>query len=130
MTPLSDAIHQGRLEGDLLNPNCPSREIMKHVTSRWGVLALIALQGGTLRFSALRRRIGGVSDRMLTQTLQTLEQDGFVRRTAYPVVPPHVEYSLTEEGAEAAELVRALADWIEARTPAILARRARAAEDA
>ena len=86
---------------------------MRHVTSRWGVLLLIALQGGTHRFSDLRRRVSGISERMLSQTLRWLEADRLVRRHALPVVPPHVEYTLTPLGAEAAEKVAALADWIE-----------------
>ena len=81
--------------GDVFQLGCPSRDIMRHVTSRWGVLLLIALQGGTHRFSALRRKVTGVSERMLAQTLQWFEADGLVERRAYPVVPPHVEYSLT-----------------------------------
>jgi DNA-binding HxlR family transcriptional regulator len=99
--------------GDLFAPNCPSREIMKHVTSSWGVLVLIALQDGTLRFSELRRKVAGVSERMLAQTLQWLESDGLVERRAFKVVPPHVEYELTPMGVEAAGLVGNLADWIE-----------------
>lgn len=110
---LSEKVHRG----DLMAVNCPSREILKHVTSRWGVLVLIALEGRTCRFSQLRRTIGGVSERMLAQTLQWLESDGLVLRTAYQVVPPHVEYSLTALGAEAAEHVRSLADWIETNLP-------------
>ena len=86
---------------------------MRHVTSSWGVLILIGLQDGTMRFSDLRRRVTGVSDRMLSQTLQRLEQDRLVTRTSYPVVPPHTEYKLTDLGEEAAEKVAALADWIE-----------------
>jgi DNA-binding HxlR family transcriptional regulator len=105
--------------GDLMSEACPSREVLKHVTSRWGVLVLLALQSGTHRFSELRRAIGGVSERMLAQTLQWLEGDGLVDRVAYEVVPPHVEYSLTPLGREAAERVRELADWIEASLPRI-----------
>jgi DNA-binding HxlR family transcriptional regulator len=105
--------------GDLMSEACPSREVLKHVTSRWGVLVLLALQSGTHRFSELRRAIGGVSERMLAQTLQWLEGDGLVDRVAYEVVPPHVEYSLTPLGHEAAERVRELADWIEASLPSI-----------
>lgn len=101
------------LTPDVLNDRCPSRVVLNHVTSRWGVLVLIALQDGTLRFSALRRRIGGVSERMLTQSLRLLEEDGFVRRTAHPVVPPHVEYDLTPLGIEVAAKVHALAACIE-----------------
>ncbi|MGH6752186.1 MAG: winged helix-turn-helix transcriptional regulator [Bradyrhizobium sp.] len=99
--------------GDLFAEGCPSREVMKHVTSSWGVLVLIALQSGTHRFSELRRKVTGVSERMLAQTLQWLEGDGLVDRKAFPVVPPHVEYTLTPMGAEAAQRVASLADWIE-----------------
>jgi DNA-binding HxlR family transcriptional regulator len=107
--------------GDLMIAACPSREVLKHLTSRWGVLVLIALQGDAHRFSALRRKIGGVSERMLAQTLQWLEADGMVDRKAFDVVPPHVEYSLTPLGQEAADKVAALADWIETRIPQISA---------
>ena len=92
---------------------CPSRQILSHVTSRWGVLILIALRGETMRFSGLRRHIGGVSERMLAQTLQILEADGFVIRHSFDVVPPHVEYSLSGLGEEVAEKVAALTGWIE-----------------
>ncbi|MCL7999299.1 helix-turn-helix transcriptional regulator [Brucella sp. 21LCYQ03] len=98
---------------------CPSREVLKHLTSRWGVLVLIALQSGTQRFSDLRRKIGGVSERMLAQTLQWLENDGMIDRKAFKVVPPHVEYTLTPMGLEAAAKVRDLADWIEVTFPKI-----------
>ena len=98
---------------------CPSRRVLGHLTSRWGVLVMIALQSGTMRFSALRRRIGGVSERMLSQTLQQLEGDGFILRTAHDVVPPHVDYTLTPLGQEAAVHVAALAGWIEGNLPRI-----------
>lgn len=109
--------------GDLFSEQCPSREILKHVTSRWGVLVLVALRGGTHRFSELRRKISGVSERMLAQTLQWLEADGLVLRESFPVVPPHVEYSLTPLGQEAAEKVEVLADWIEGKLPQLMAAR-------
>ena len=80
---------------------------------------LMTLEDGTRRFSQLRRTIGGVSERMLAQTLQALEQDGMVHRRALEVVPPHVEYSLTPLGREAAGKVRELADWIEVSMPRI-----------
>ncbi len=117
--PLSEALAKGHLQGNLMAAACPSREVLKHVTSRWGVLVLIALEGRTLRFSQIRRMIGGVSERMLAQTLQWLEHDGMLDRVAFDVVPPHVEYSLTPLGQEAAEKVRALADWIETSLPRI-----------
>ena len=113
--PISEKLQRG----NLLAADCPSREVLKHVTSRWGVLVLIALEGKTRRFSELRRIIGGVSERMLAQTLQWLERDGLVDRVSYPVVPPHVEYSLSPLGVEAASRVRALADWIETSLPEI-----------
>ena len=110
-------------EGNLFAEQCPSRDVLKHLTSRWGVLVMVALRDGTHRFSDLRRKMGGVSEKMLAQTLQWLEQDGFINRVAYPVVPPHVEYSLTPLGEEVSEKVAALADWIELNLPAVMARR-------
>ena len=99
--------------GDLFAAPCPSRDVLNHVSSRWGVLVLIGLRTGTHRFSELRRKIDGVSEKMLAQTLQALVKDGFVSRVSHPVVPPFVEYSLTPMGEEVAEKVMALADWIE-----------------
>jgi DNA-binding HxlR family transcriptional regulator len=98
---------------DVMQAACPSRRVLNHVTSRWGVLVLIALRQQTMRFSVLRRAIGGVSERMLAQTLQTLEADGFVERRAFEIVPPHVEYSLSPLGEEAAQKVAELATWIQ-----------------
>ena len=115
-TPLSARMRRG----DLFSENCPSREVLKHVTSRWGVLILVALLGGIHRFSDLRRKVGGVSERMLAHTLQGLEGDGFVLRKSYPVVPPHVEYSLTPLGVEVAKKVEDLADWIQGSLSKIL----------
>ena len=107
--------------GQLFAEKCPSREVLKHITSRWGVLLLVALLSGTHRFSDLRRKVGGISEKMLAQTLQLLEGDGFVERIAYPVVPPHVEYRLTPLGEEIGRKVEILADWIEVRMPEITA---------
>ncbi len=105
---------------DVLNEKCGSRQVLGHCTSRWGSLVLIALLDGTMRFSALRRRIGGVSERMLTQSLRLLEEDGFVQRTAHQVVPPHVDYDLTPMGREVAQKVLALAQCIEGNLAAIM----------
>ncbi|MFD5900216.1 winged helix-turn-helix transcriptional regulator [Streptomyces microflavus] len=104
---------------DVNQPMCPSRLVLEHVTSRWGVLVLAALLERSYRFSELRRTIGGVSEKMLAQTLQTLERDGFVHRDAKPVIPPRVDYSLTPLGAEAAEQVWALARWTERQVDAV-----------
>ncbi|MGC4935063.1 winged helix-turn-helix transcriptional regulator [Gordonia sp. DT30] len=101
------------LEADVFARDCGSRDILQNVTSRWGVLALAALAEGDLRFSSLRRRVDGVSERMLSQTLQTLERDGFVTRTVLQSIPPKVEYSLTDLGVEAAQRLRALIDLVQ-----------------
>lgn len=108
------------LQANVLVAECPSRQILGHLTSRWGVLVMITLMTGTHRFAALRRRIGGVSERMLAQTLQQLEADGFVLRRAFDVVPPHVEYSLTPLGQEAGAHLAPLVGWIETALPRIL----------
>ncbi len=105
---------------------CPHRLVMEHVTSRWGVLVLIELLDRPYRFSELRRAIGEVrqvSEKMLAQTLQTLERDGLVHRDAQPVIPPRVDYSLTDLGREAAEQVRGLARWTQDRLGKVLAAR-------
>lgn len=121
--PESGILAAAMARGDLFAEQCPSREILNHVTSRWGVLLLVALLGGTHRFSDLRRKVNGISEKMLAQTLQWLEADGFVERLAYPVIPPKVEYRLTPLGEEVGRKVEALADWIEVNLPAILAAR-------
>lgn len=110
-------------DGNLFAAQCPSREILKHVTSRWGILILISLRDGTHRFSDLRRKIGGISEKMLAQSLQALEQDGFINRVSYPVLPPHVEYTLTDLGEQISEKVTILADWIEINLSKILAQK-------
>lgn len=100
--------------GDVFNRKCPTRQVLEHVTGRWGGLALGALRDGrVMRFAELRRALVGVSEKMLAQTLRALERDGLVRRRSLPVVPPHVEYSLTPAGAECAARLWALADWVE-----------------
>lgn len=109
-----------QLKADVLNEKCASRLLLGHITSRWGSLVLIALLDGTLRFSALRRRIGGVSERMLAQSLRLLERDGLVQRTAHQVVPPHVDYALTPMGQEVAQKVLALAQCVEGYMPQIM----------
>ncbi|MFE2017207.1 winged helix-turn-helix transcriptional regulator [Streptomyces sp. NPDC059499] len=109
---------------DVNQQNCPSRLVLEHITSRWGVLVLAALLERSYRFSELRRTVGGVSEKMLAQTLQTLERDGFVHRDAKPVIPPRVDYSLTPLGREAADRVWALARWSEQQVDAVESARA------
>ena len=100
---------------------CPSRVVLDHVTSKWGVLVLVSLKGRTLRWGELRRSVEGVSEKMLAQTLKTFERDGLVARMALPVIPPHVEYSLTELGEELVSLLHPLLSWVAANAGAILA---------
>jgi DNA-binding HxlR family transcriptional regulator len=107
--------------GNVMAADCPSRGVLQHLTNRWGTLVMVALATGPHRFAELRRAVGGVSERMLSQTLKDLEADGFVLRTAHPVVPPHVDYELTGLGREAAKHVVALVGWIEGALPEILA---------
>jgi len=90
---------------------CPSRTVLDHITSKWGVLILLSLSEGDQRWSELRRRAEGISEKMLAQTLKTLEKDGLVRRDAQPVIPPRVDYSLTERGRELAVLLIPLVTW-------------------
>jgi len=106
--------------GELFTVDCPSRDALKHVSSLWGVLCLLSLQEGTLRYSELRRKAVGISEKMLAQTLKRLEEDGFVSRYAHPVIPPYVEYTLTPMGREVTAHVATLADWIESNIARIM----------
>jgi DNA-binding HxlR family transcriptional regulator len=99
---------------------CPSRVVLDHVMSKWGFLVLVALAGRTLRWGELRRTVEGVSEKMLAQTLQTLERDCLVHREALPVVPPHVEYRLTELGDDLVGHMLPLAAWLQEHAPAIV----------
>ncbi len=99
--------------GDLFAADCPTRHILDDVTSRWGSLVLVLLLESSYRFSELAYRIGGVSEKMLAQTLRLLEADGFVLRTVHATKPPKVEYSLTPFGSEVAEKIRDLTSFIE-----------------
>ncbi|OUY07240.1 transcriptional regulator [Acinetobacter populi] len=116
-------MHADDRKGYVLAQDCPSRQILMNLTSRWGGLVLIALRGQTLRFGQLRHRIGGISEKMLVQTLKALQQDGFIERQMYAEIPPRVEYCLTEFGEQAAEKVFQLTSWIEESLPDILQRR-------
>ncbi|MDD2868745.1 helix-turn-helix domain-containing protein [Neomegalonema sp.] len=103
--------------GDLFAAACSSRQVLKHLSSRWGLLTLRALLEGPRRYSDLRRKLQGVSERMLAQTLRELEADGLLTRRSWPEVPPRVEYALTPLGHEAAEKLRLLAEWVEENLP-------------
>ena len=105
----------------VLPAGCPSRVVLDHVTSKWGVLVIVVLSEGTLRWGELRRRAQGISEKMLAQTLKILEHDGLVHRDARPVIPPHVEYRLTGRGRELAALLLPLLDWAVTNADEILA---------
>ena len=87
---------------------CPTRTVLDHVMSKWGVLVLLALSVGTRRWGVLRREADGISEKMLASTLRTLEADGLVHRESYPEVPPRVEYALTRKGMAFQEVERAM----------------------
>ncbi|OZC87588.1 transcriptional regulator [Rhodococcus sp. 06-418-5] len=112
------------LEASVFARDCASRQTLQNATSRWGVLALAALTEGDYRFNALRRRVDGVSERMLSQTLQTLERDGLVIRTVQGTFPPKVEYSLTPLGREVGTRLSDLIELIEGNMPIVLESRA------
>ncbi|WP_312333010.1 winged helix-turn-helix transcriptional regulator [Acinetobacter variabilis] len=116
------------LLGQVLSNECPSREILEHLTNKWSVLVLRCLSEGVHRFSELKLRIEGISEKMLAQTLKMLEQDGFILRTVYPVVPPKVEYQLTITGSQAAEKINYLIGWVERSLPEILENKERVAK--
>jgi len=106
--------------------NCRAREMLVRVADKWSMYVIHVLaHEGPLRFSDLRRRVDGVSQRMLTVTLRGLERDGLVSRTMYPEMPPRVEYALTPLGATLREIVRALIDWSGAHLAEVDAARAR-----
>ncbi|TQM15873.1 winged helix-turn-helix transcriptional regulator [Pseudonocardia sichuanensis] len=121
-TQLLGAVEGGR--GDVFDSACPARTVLDHVMGKWAVLVLVALRARPLRFSALRRAVGGVSEKMLAQTLRTLEADGFVHREVAPTTPPQVTYSLTGLGHELTGHLTGLLDWIDTRLPDVQAARA------
>ena len=109
--------------GESIFSDCPGRDILNRLTSRWAPLILLALVGGALRFHILRGRIEGISEKMLSQTLQMLARDGFVHREVRPTVPPQVSYRLTPLGAEAAAALQSLVNFLRDRTAQVLAAR-------
>ena len=96
---------------DVLAEACPTRQVVNRIGDRWSLLVLYALEGGTLRFADLRRTVEGVSQKMLTQTLRSLERDGLVTRTVFPTIPPRVDYELTKLGRSLLEPVSGIGLW-------------------
>jgi DNA-binding HxlR family transcriptional regulator len=109
----------------VFDAKCGSHRVLDLIANRWTALVIYALAGGTQRYGELHRKIGGVSQKMLTQTLRKLERDGIVERRVYPVVPPKVEYSLTPLGRTLTEPLRAICQWTERHLPELERARAR-----
>lgn len=101
------------MTADAYEKNCPSRQVLDRIGDTWSVLIVVALARGPQRYTELARRIGGVTPKMLTQTLRGLERDGLISRTVQAVVPPRVDYALTDLGYSLLELVSALEKWAE-----------------
>ncbi|MEV6561928.1 helix-turn-helix domain-containing protein [Nocardia sp. NPDC051756] len=101
------------LPADIYSAKCPTRQVLDHIAGKWTVLIVDALAEGTMRYTDLHKRIDGISQKMLTQTLRELEADGFLTRTVHPTVPPRVDYALTELGHSLRTPIAALRDWIE-----------------
>ncbi|TMR01139.1 helix-turn-helix transcriptional regulator [Actinomadura soli] len=111
------------LQWDTRN-DCEVRQILDRIADKWSLLVIALLDQRSLRFTELRRRIDGISQRMLARTLRHLERDGLVSRTVHPTVPPRVDYALTDLGSTLHETIRSLVTWTEAHQNAIAAARA------
>ena len=115
------------MKSNIHDPNCPSRTVLNRIGDKWSTLVVLFLLDGPLRFSQLRTQIGGVAPKVLTETLRRLERDGILTRTAYPEIPPRVEYELTPLGRSLDQPIRAITTWAEQNMPRIA--RARNAYD-
>lgn len=109
--------------GDGYDPQCPTRVLLDRVGDKWTVLVIGALADGPLRFTELRDRVGGVSGKVLTATLRALARDGLVIRTAYPQIPPRVEYTITDLGRSLHEPLEVLRTWAEQHIAQVVAHR-------
>ena len=127
---LTKAMPKASSAPSVLDPRCPSRLVLDRIADKWTALIIQILSGGTMRYAALQREIGGISQKMLTQTLRSLERDGLVQRVVHPVVPPKVEYSLTKLGRTLIEPLQGLCRWSEKHLGELQANRARAKQAA
>ena len=118
-----------RIKPDVFNANCDSRQVLDLIADRWSMLVIYALSNRVRRHGELKRMIGGISQKMLTQTLRSLERDGLVRRSVYDVVPPRVEYALTPLGQTLLEPLRAICRWAENHLPQVKTARRGARDD-
>ncbi|SHG56686.1 winged helix-turn-helix transcriptional regulator [Streptoalloteichus hindustanus] len=112
-------------EPDLHNPDCPTRLVLDRIGDRWTVLVVLLLsRQSPMRFTELRRGVGGIAPKVLTQTLRALERDGLIKRTVYAEVPPRVEYELTALGASLRTPITAIGRWAERHVSEVLDARA------
>lgn len=115
---------EAKVDYDAYLAVCPTRQLVGVLADKWFCLILSALADGPMRHAELRRRIAGVSQKMLTQTLRTLERDGFVTRTVTPSVPVRVDYELTDLGRDIRPVMQAIKDWAEHNMGEVIAARA------
>ncbi|MEU9020709.1 helix-turn-helix domain-containing protein [Actinomadura sp. NPDC048394] len=113
------------MRGDAFDPGCPTRLILDRIGDKWSVLVVLSLADGPRRFTELRRLIGGVTPKVLTQTLRAMERDGLLTRHVFAEVPPRVEYALTPLGLSLGKPIQAITDWAEENVEAVVAARAR-----
>ena len=116
-------VHQMPIRPCVLNAGCPSRELLARVADKWTALIIRCLAGRTMRYNELQREVAGISQKMLTQTLRALEEDGLITRKVYPVIPPMVEYALTPLGRTLVIPLLAICEWAEHQLPKIEAHR-------
>ncbi len=112
---------------DVFDDECPSRQVLDRIADKWTTLVIYALSARTLRYGELQRRVKGVSQKMLTQTVRSLERDGLVARKIHPVVPPIVEYTLTPLGQSLHKPLEAICQWAESHLSELLAARRKSA---
>lgn len=127
MVPVRERGGMTQLRPDVFNPNCDSRQVLALISDRWSMLVIYALSMREQRHGELKRLIGGISQKMLTQTLRALERDGLVTRRVHAIVPPHVEYRLTPLGRTLMRPLRSICQWAEGHLPQVRAAREAAA---
>lgn len=110
---------------DILNPNCPTQDVLGRIAGKWTMVVILALGDGALRYAELRRRVKGVTKKMLTQTLRALERDGLVERRVFDTVPVQTEYELTTLGRSLADAVAVIREWAYGNVEGITGARAR-----
>lgn len=106
-------------EPDVFAAQCPTRQLLDRIADKWSVLILTTLGDGEMRFNALKRRVSGISQKMLSQTLRSLERDGLVQRSVFATIPVTVSYAITPLGRELLDALRAMIDWAQRRLPQV-----------